>query len=169
MHVSIFLFPLTSPSYLTAAHSSHASLCSFLAWRRMLHIAVTRWEPKLCWTRKSTRKEWSTFCVCVRSPRSAGNWTCGTSWISLGAVWSSTLCCWKRYRSALRQTTQMKTRCRMLWVGLLHNHLHLQACERIHSLISARCAAAAKYWNPHLSRWLQGVAFKYKAYNYNTD
>lgn len=157
LHVFIFLPPDFTFSLL---RTRPMFLCSFLASRRMLHTAVTRWEPKLCWTRRSTRKEWSTFCVCVRSPRSAGNWTCGTSWISLGAVWSSTLCCWRRYRSALRQTTPMKTRCRTLWVGLLHNHLHLQACERNHSLISAR-SAAAKYWSP---RYQDGCkAFKYKA------
>lgn len=59
---------------------------SFRAWRPTLHTAVTRWGLKPCWTRRSTRKEWRSFCACVRSLRSAGNWTCGTSWISPGAV-----------------------------------------------------------------------------------
>lgn len=94
--------------------------CSSLAWRPMLHTAVTRWGPKPCWTRRSMRKEWSTSCACVRSLRSAGNWTCGTSWISLGAVWSNTPCCWKRYRSAHLQTTRMRTHCLTLWVDVRH-------------------------------------------------
>lgn len=66
---------------------------SSLAWMPTSRIAATRWGPKPCWTRRSTRSAWSTSCIYVRSLPSAGSWTCGASWTSLGAAWSNTLCC----------------------------------------------------------------------------
>lgn len=78
---------------LRSARSRLPRGCSSPAWRPTSPTAVTRWGPKLCSTRRKTRSGWSTFCASARSLPSAGNWTCGTSWISHGVVSSNTPCC----------------------------------------------------------------------------